>query len=186
MFYLLVVPVLVVMLCELRYLVSLRSHDRVLFPFCVLRDEIIAFLAAHHSEMTADDYLYARRMVTAINHTVSIYKNHRHKFFNFRAFIKFLRGYKVSAEEIAKIPRTERVEIREFEQRLNMAMFRGFACYTPFLRSETAARILIAVMVLLGRLGISLFADRVKESRELIQTVRAQADHFNDQGLRTA
>ena len=181
MFYLLFVPVFVLMFFELRYLLGLRKHDRVLFPFCNIRRELMTLLRDHHQDLSVEDYLYARNMLNALSHTVSIYRDHKSRFFNFRAFLRFLRAYQSSADEIAKIPRTKHPQLQAMEQQLNWAMFRGFMAYTPFLRSEIVVRVLLAIMTFLGNLGVKFLSRRIDDISALVADVRKQAEEFGEQ-----
>lgn len=160
---------------QFRYLLRLRKDDRVLYRFCELRSETVQFIANHVEDLTPDDYLYARYMLEVMNSSVTAFKINRHHFFNLRAFLAFLRTYDMSAVDIQKVPRSERPELMEIERQLGAAMSKGFLAYTPFIRSEIGARVLILVAAFVARLGLRTVANRGRELGELLASSRKHA-----------
>jgi hypothetical protein len=147
MFYLMFVPVSIMLLLELRYLIRLRTHDRVLFPICEARGDLVRrlMIADAAGTLKQDDYVYARWLLGGMDRIVSLYRDHRTHFFNLRAYLRFVRQYTNSARDLIAVPRTDNAELRAIEQRFNRAMLRGFLAYTPWLKSELAATIVIAI-----------------------------------------
>lgn len=184
MFYLVMIPITVYMLIELRHLTRLRKHDRVLFPICEIRGDLVRSLMRSEDAgtLTRDDYIYARLMLNALNHTVGLYKHHRTRFFNLRAYARFCRQYQASAKELMAVPRTENTELRAIEHRFNHAMLRGFLTYTPYLKSEILIYLVLAVMAFFASLGLTFVARRLKETREVVALVREQARAVHGNG----
>lgn len=182
MVYLLIAPVVLLMLRELRFLLMLRKHDRVLFPLCQIRRDVMQLLRDQGVEMTRDDYIYARSMLTSVSHVVSIYGDHKAKVFNLRSFLRFVKEYKATARELSQTPRTKHAALNEIERRLNAAMLKGFLAYTPFVKSEITLRVFLAVMQLLTHLGFKMLAERMKDVRELAAIVRGQTTDIAGEG----
>src|SRR5690349_6003890 len=130
-FYLLFIPVSIALVFEARWLWLMRRHDRVIFGFRRLRSDVTRFLMASADELSREDYLFARQVLTAIDSAERQHACNRIRFFNYRAYVQFLRGFTVSAEQVAAMPRTTRPELLRFEQRFGACLFRGFVAYTP-------------------------------------------------------
>jgi hypothetical protein len=177
MFYLLVIPVTIALLLELRHMLRLRKHDRVLFPICQIRRDLVAFVAAKYDagELDRDDYIYARLMLNSVNSMISLYREHRMAMFNLRRFVLMLARYRQSAKQLILVPRTDTLELRQIEARLNRAMASGFFAYTPWLRTQFGAYIAMRLMALLAGLGLKFFAHRAQDLRDLLELVKEQA-----------
>lgn len=189
MFYLIAIPIAVVLLAEMRYLLKVRKHDQVLFPICELRGDLMRFLLKQEEAglLNRADYLYARLMLGSMNHTVSLYRDHRTRLFNLRNLVRFLNQYRVSARELIAVPRTESPELRAIEARFNQAMMKGFFAYTPLLRTELRAHLALAIMAFFAKMGIGFFARRLRETQEVLDAIREQGRlAANPTGLRLA
>ena len=174
MFYLLLIPPAVMMLVELRYLIGLRKHDDVLFPICQLRRDLLGTMArAMDGEaVSRDDYIYARWMLESLNNVVALYRDYRTRLFNLRAFSRFIQQYRQSAEELSATPRTGNRDLQDIEDRINRAIFQGFLSYTPLLRSEILARVLLSAVPLLARIGLNRMARKLEELKSVYGLLR--------------
>jgi hypothetical protein len=175
MFYWMAVPAIILLAFDLRYLYRMRKDDIVLYRFCELRRHTVQLIADNAEGLTADDYLYARYMLEVMNSTVSAFKRNRHLMFNLRAFIRFLRRYKLSAEDIARVPRTQREDLMKIEREFAGAMGKGFIAYTPFMRSELAVRLLALAASFVASVGIKAVSGRAREFRDLLAATRERA-----------
>lgn len=173
----LLAPVALLQLWQLRWLWLLRRHDRVLHPICEIRSEMMGYVIREWEagRLERDDYTRARLMLASMDTTVSMYRDHRTRIFNLRELFRFLARYR-AAVRIIRVPPTNNRELKSFEQRLSDAMFRGFVAYTPWLASEIAGKLVLAAMRFLGKLGVKWVTQRLEATKDLFATVREQAE----------
>lgn len=170
-FYLLVLPVIGLMLVTISHLRGRRKHDVVLYRFCQIRRELMAFLRAEGTQLSAGDYRFALRFVSALHGTIHNYKDHKEGMFNFRLFLLFLKRFSESVDELRRIPTSDLPRLQELRYRYGNAMLRGFVVFTPFFRSEMVLRLLSAM----ARVGGKYFAGRVKK---VLVAFRQLADEY--------
>jgi hypothetical protein len=170
------------MLFELRYLHSLQKHDRVLFPICQVRRDLLSMIASGVETASIDrrDYIYARWMLESLNSTIALYRDYRTRLFNFREYTRFVRRYRESAEGLASLPTTKNQKLKEIEERLDELMFRGFLTYTPLMRSEMVARMLMSVIPLVAKLGLIKFAAKLEDLKTVYALLRSRAERISD------
>jgi hypothetical protein len=144
------------------------------------------YLRDNYDDISREDYIYARTMVQAMNQTVSLYRDHRHRFFNYREFLRFVRAYGSATEEISKIPRTKNEDLRRIERDFNRVIVGGFFAYTPFLRSEIAGRVVLAVFAFLARLGVKAVGRQLDATQRIVAHAREQAAELAQPELQAA
>jgi hypothetical protein len=189
MIYLMLVPTMIGLLWMIRVLRKMEKHDRVLFPICQDRRDLMSFIRQSYDAdtLTREDYLYARWMLDALNNTVALYNDHKARLFNFRAYLRFLKKYLESSQELKSMPRTENHQLREIEKKISADLSRGFISYTPFLRSEVLVRVLIFLLSALAHLGLKKLATQIEETKQMAALAREQAAALNrGRQLRTA
>jgi len=130
------------------------KHDRVLFPFCQLRRDIMRFLRENAFQRPAAlsraEYASARRLVEALDATIRNYNRHKTVMFNLRKVEKHLRAYRRSAKPAPALP--DNPHIREFHERFRGLLVKAFIAYTPWIRWELTLRL----MALTYQLGYQL------------------------------
>lgn len=146
LFLLTIVTACVALAFELRYLWRMRRCDDVLFSFRKLRSDTLKLIVGRIDHLGRDEYLAARVLLTAIDaseHAVEI----RHpKFFNARAFAKFMREVQASQRCMHAVPEPASPELRALYARFGVCVLRGFLAYTPFFASEMVAHFLLFLL----------------------------------------
>ena len=134
---------------SLRLLMSAGRHDRVLFPFCQLRRDIMAFLyqnaVAETNKLTLAEYRSVRRLLDALNDTINNYSEHKTTMFNLRHVLKALQKYRHTLKQVEPVDFTENTEIQQFHQRFVQCCARAFLTYTPLIRWEFVLRLAIFI-----------------------------------------
>jgi hypothetical protein len=157
-FYLMFIPVSIALALELRYMWKLRRRDSVMFGFRRLRSEIMAYILENAEQFSPSDYLFARQLVNALDVSELAHQESRSRFFNARAFARFVRDFTASEAGVAGLPRPSSEALRTFETRFAGCLFNAFLAYTPFFASELLLRFSLQVLVwtlsLPSRLGI--------------------------------
>ena len=124
---------------SLRLLVLANRHDRVLFPFCHLRRDVMAFLyqntVAETNKLTLAEYRSVRRLLDALNGTINNYSEHKTTMFNLRHVLKALQEYRHILKQAEPVDVTENPSIQQFHQRFVQCCARAFLAYTPLIRS---------------------------------------------------
>ena len=161
---------------------EMQKHDRVLFPFCQLRRDVMSFLYRNWmtdaDSLSPSEYRFIRQLLSVLDATIHNYNRHKTSMFNLRKIAKHLETYRKASETALKVP--ARPEIQEFHQRIHRLLVVAFLAYTPLIRWELALRL----VVLAGRIGYHIGrqealrreAEYVAESAE---KVRSDARHYN-------
>ena len=161
---------------------EMQKHDRVLFPFCQLRRDVMSFLYLNvmkdADSLSPSEYRFIRLLLNALDDTIRNYNHHKTSMFNIRKIAKQLKMYRNASEATLKVP--DHQEIQIFHQRIRRLMVEAFLAYTPLIRWELALRLI----VLAGRVGYHVGkqealrreAEYIAESAE---KVRKDARHYN-------
>lgn len=190
LFYLLFVPACVMLALQVRYLWRVRNRDRVLFGFRRLRSEIMAFILDNVDSLSREDYRFARQILRSIDGAEACHEQKRYHLFNIRGFVRFLKQYTMTEEEIMALPRTDRAELKQFENRLAWCFFRGFVAHTPFMASEVVAKLTLQLAILIARLPATLGSRAAKKAYAITKSAAAafdrQRDEIHSGGMRYA
>ena len=161
---------------------EIQKHDRVLFPFCQLRRDVMRFLYQNSMKdadsLSPSEYRFIRQLLTVLDAAIHNYNQHKTSMFNLRKIAKHLEAYRKASETALKVP--DHPEIQIFHQRIRRLMVEAFLAYTPLIRWELALRLI----VLAGRIGYHVGkqealrreAEYIAESAE---KVRKDARHYN-------
>ena len=159
---------------------EMQKHDRVLFPFCQLRRDVMSFLYRNtmKDKLSPSEYVFIRQLLHVLDATIHNYNQHKTSMFNLRKIAKHLETYRKASETALKVP--DHPEVREFHQRIHRLLVIAFLAYTPLIRWELAVRLI----VLAGRIGyragkqeaLRREAEYIAESAE---KVRKDARHYN-------
>ena len=161
---------------------EMQKHDRVLFPFCQLRRDVMSFLYRNSMKdadsLSPSEYRFIRQLSTVLDATIHNYNQHKTSMFNLRKIAKHLKTYRKASETELKVP--DHPEIQEFHERIHRLLVVAFLAYTPLIRWELAVRLI----VLSGRVGYHVGkqealrreAEYIAESAE---KVRKDARHYN-------
>ena len=161
---------------------EMQKHDRVLFPFCQLRRDVMSFLYRNSMKdagsLSPSEYRFIRQMLNVLDATIHNYNQHKTSMFNLRKIAKHLETYRKASETALKVP--DHPEVQEFHQRIHRLLVVAFLAYTPLIRWEVA----LHLIVLAGRIGYRVGkqealrreAEYIAESAE---KVRKDARHYN-------
>ena len=160
---------------------EMRKHDRVLFPFCQLRRDVMSFLYRNMMEdtdsLSPSEYGFIRQLLHVLDATIHNYNQHKTSMFNLRKIAKHLKTYRKASEIALKVP--DHPEIQEFHERIHRLLVVAFLAYTPLIRWELAVRLI----VLAGRIGYRAGKQEALREAEYIaesaEKVRKDARHYN-------
>ena len=164
---------------------EMQKHDRVLFPFCQLRRDVMRFLYKNVVEnghsLSTEEYQFLRQLLNVLDFTIHNYNQYKTLMFNVRKIAKHLKMYRRASKTSLETP--EVPEIQEFHKRIHRLLVTAFLSYTPLIRWELAFR-LIVFAYRIARQG----ATRRREAEYVVKSVeivRNDARHYNV-GLRYA
>jgi len=140
------------------WLLRVRNHDRVLYRFCQVRRDIMTILRDRGFEMTKSDYHALRDLLEAVSDTIHHFNECKSTIFNIRTLSRIIREFRESGRAINKINIPKDAASAKTFVDFRMAMVMAFLAYTPFFRSEIAARVILgsmaAILRLVGRFGV--------------------------------
>lgn len=158
---------------------EIQKHDRVLFPFCQLRREIMHFLymnaIKNTNSLSLTEYKSVRRLLNVLDATIHDYNKHKTLMFNVGKIAKHLKMYRKVSKATLEIP--DHPEIREFHERVRRFLVAALLAYTPLVRWELAFRLVVFAYRMSKQDGIRRRrAEYVVKSAE---KVRDDARHYN-------
>ena len=158
---------------------EMQKHDRVLFPFCQLRRDVMRFLYIDVIENTGSlslaEYKLVRRLVNVLDATIHDYNKHKTLMFNVWKIAKHLKMYRKVSKVTLEIP--NHPEIREFHERVRRLLVAAFLAYTPLIRWELVFRLVVFAY----RMSKQDEARR-REAEYIVRSaekVRSDARHYN-------
>ena len=158
---------------------AMQKHDRVLFPFCQLRRDVMRFLymnvIRNTGALSPAEYKFVRRLLNGLDTTIHSYNQHKTLMFNVRKIAKHLQMYRKVSKAALETP--DHPEIWEFHERVHRLLVAAFLSYTPLIRWEPALR-LIVFAYRMGKQG----GTRRREVEYVVKNaekVRDDARHYN-------
>ena len=158
---------------------EMQKHDRVLFPFCQLRRDVMRFLymnvIANTNSLSPAEYQFVRQLSNVLDDTIHNYNQHKTLMFNVRKIAKHLQMYRKVSKAVLETP--DHPEIREFHVRIHRLLVAAFLAYTPLIRWELALRMIVFAY----RMGKQDGARR-REAEYVVKSaekVRNDARHYN-------
>ena len=158
---------------------EMQKHDRVLFPFCQLRRDVMRFLYINVIENTgslsSEEYKFVRQLLNGLDATIHNYNQHKTLMFNVRKIAKHLKMYRKVSKTALEVP--DHPEIREFHERIRWLLVAAFLAYTPLIRWELALRLIVFAYRMGKQDGI-----RRREAEYVVKSaekVRDDARHYN-------
>jgi len=158
MFYVLILPSLALSVWTLLKLRNLKKHDIVLFRFCQIRRDIMKLIDTRGVNLDRTGYHSVRNMLECLNSMTHNYEGFKVHIFNVRRLERILKSYKHATRQIDKIQVPSDAEIVELHKKFRYAMLEAFLVYTPLIRSEIMARLLLKLLMLLSHAGIKSLA----------------------------
>ena len=157
---------------------EMQKHDRVLFPFCQLRRDVMRFLYINVIENTGSlspaEYKFVRQLLNVLDGTIHNYNQHKTLMFNVRKIAKHLKMYRKVSRVALEVP--DHPEVREFHERILRLLVTAFLAYTPLIRWELALRLILFAYRMTKQDGIRRReAEYVAKSAE---KVRNDARHY--------
>ena len=158
---------------------EMQKHDRVLFPFCQLRRDVMRFLYINVIENTGslspEEYKFVRQLLNELDATIYNYNQHKTLMFNVRKIAKYFKMYRKVSKTALEVP--DHPEIREFHERIHRLLVAAFLAYTPLICWELIFRLIVFAY----RMGKQNGARR-REVEYVIRSaekVRDDARHYN-------
>ena len=151
------------------------KHDRVLFPFCQLRRDIMRFLRDNMETVTQEEYRSLRTLLTMLDNTIYHYNRHKTRMFNLRKILKHMLGYQDAKKQVEKIVMPDNSAIKEFYTRFVRLLVQAFLAYTPWLRWEITLQ-------LTGFVVRRFLHDRVDDFLTVAGQIRGDAQRLNVDG----
>jgi hypothetical protein len=186
MFYLLVLPSLAMSILVLFNLLSLKKHDVVLFRFCQIRRDAIKLIAARGAGFDRTSYHSIRNLLECLNVMTHNYEGCKTHIFNIRRLEQTFKHYKHTTRQVDKIQIPDDAEIVMLHKRFRYAMLEAFLVYTPLIRSEILARLLLNVIKLFSLMGIKSLASAGNYLSWLIEEMKNTNNHSNHNNPLTA
>ena len=126
---------------------EIQKHDRVLFPFCQLRRDVMHFMYINAIKNTDPlspmEYKFVRWLLNVLEDTIYNYNQHKTLMFSVRKIAKHLKIYRKVSKIELEIP--DHPEIRKFHERIHRLQVVAFFAYTPLIRWELALRLIVFV-----------------------------------------
>ena len=158
---------------------KMQKRDRVLFPFCQLRRDVMRFLYINVIENTGslslEEYKFVRQLLNGLDATIHNYSQHKTLMFNVRKIAKHFKMYRKMSRAVLETP--NHPEIQEFHERIRRFLVTAFIAYTPLIRWELALRLIVFVY----RMSKQDEARR-REAEYVVRSaekVRSDARHYN-------
>ncbi len=121
-----------------------RKHDQMLFPFCQLRRDIIAYLKKNvldaPNRISQKEGEAILKLLDIVNQTISNYNRHKTVMFNLREMQKYLKKYQRASSTTLEIP--DNPEIHMLYQNFGRLLVKAFIAYTPLIRWELTLRLI--------------------------------------------
>lgn len=168
MFYIVSTLVGVFLAYQILQLRSAKKHDEHLFRLCELRRATIKIMFDQRDSLSRNDYIALRKLVGALSLTINNYRNHKTVIFNFRRFMAHVRELK-SLDNKTRVITTKNKEINDLKNRFNRALCLAFLAYTPFLRSEILAKLIVGVLNAFVEMGAKSLSVYVKEYKSALK-----------------
>ena len=158
---------------------EMQKHDRVLFPFCQLRRDIMHFMymnaIGNTGSLSPGEYKFIRLLLNILDGTIYSYNQHQTLIFNTRRIANHLKMYQKISKIELEIP--NHPEIREFHERIHRLHIAAFLAYTPLIRRELALHLIVFAYCMGKQDGACRRdAEYVVKSAE---KVRSDARHYN-------
>lgn len=147
---------------------ELRKHDEHLFRFCELRRDAISLLYNERETLSRNDYIALRKILKTLNLTINNYRTHKTVTFNLRRFLAYVKELRSLDHDTGKIS-TNNKDIINLNYRMHHVVCLAFLAYTPFLRSEVLASIVIKVLNACVEMGIKSCALYAREFKKAVQ-----------------
>ncbi len=165
MTYFLLIPVSVFLFYQFSRLRSLAKHDKILFPICQIRRDIMSFFMKNGVEISEVNYREALDLLKAVDITIHYYNPLKTNFFNLRRFQEHVTKTREGKKIINKLSKNE--EIRDLQGRFGNAIIKGFLAYTPFVRSEFCLKTILFLITRIANKNIEEIDRSVEQARQL-------------------
>lgn len=174
MFYLLVVPVVILQLVMLFKLYHLRKHDRVLYRFCQVRRELMELLREKGQNMSSRDHDFARHMVASLHSAIHNFKDHKKRMFDFWLIVEAARQFRISVEDLKSLPTTDNRKLLQVKQKFGRSIVLALIAYTPIV----GFRPMIHIIDFLMWLGARFLADKTQNLRNFVELYKQQRAEY--------
>ena len=153
MFYTCLLPVLALSLFMIFKLRRMQKHDVVLYQFCQIRRDAIKLIDERGTQFSRAGYHSTRHLLDNLSVMIRNYDGCKANVFNIRRLIQALKDYRHSSRQVEKIQIPNDLQIMELHSRFRHAMLEAFLAYTPWIKSEICAWILLSILRFFARAG---------------------------------
>lgn len=153
-FYLLIVPSFAIILVTMFELVHIQKHDRILYSYCQLRRNILAFLRSDGLKLSEYEYQLTNKMLEFVGITIHDFNMFKKEVFNFRKAKKLLKASVRAHHHKDIFVETENKNISRLQNQFRYCIIISMFAYTPFIMSELAVRFIYSVGKVLAKAGL--------------------------------
>jgi len=150
MFYLLIIPALIMLSFMIMQFYAIKKHDKVLFEFCQARRDLMGILRRDNVNISKKNYVALTKLVEFLNRTIHNYDEMKTSLFNIRKFFRYLKQYEKDIKKIEKIKIPDNPEVIEIYRKSSIAMLKAFLTYTPFIKSQLCLYLLVHLLKTIG------------------------------------
>lgn len=128
---------------------TVQKHDQMLFPFCQLRRDIMAFLDenawAKSGSLSREEYAFVRQLSNVLDASIHNYNRHKTVLFDLRKMADYLKQHRHALKQADALELPANPEIRKFHTHFVQCLIKAFLAYTPLIRSEFALRLVASI-----------------------------------------
>jgi hypothetical protein len=150
-FYLVIVPAIIMVVVMIFELSIINKHDKVLFQFCQLRRNMLAYVRQKGITMPEADYVLMNELLDFVGNTIHDFKYLKEEVFNVRKAKKLAITSKMAQREKHVFMSTDNKKIKVFQNQVRFCLINSILAYTPFLKYELVLRVLYAFGSLMAR-----------------------------------
>lgn len=158
-------------------LYRIRKHDKVLYRFCQVRRDIMAYLRTRGFEMSKHDYFAVRDLLEVVSSTIHHFNACKATVFNFRTLNKMAREFRETGRVVEEIRLPKDPAAVEIFDAYRKAMIGAFLTYTPFMRSEILLRLILAALIAISSFAARLGCRSWETTPEDLAWVQGQLRH---------
>lgn len=156
MFYVLTIPIILLLAYNLFRLRQIRLHDEVLYKFCQLRRDVVRTIDEDINGYSKQEYRQIRLLLDQLNSTIRNFTHMKKNIFTFKIFLELVKAYiDFNTKRGSKsIKRSENDSIVLLYTQYNKTLIDGFISYVPFLRYRLIVSLMYTLIKLLSLIGL--------------------------------
>lgn len=157
MFYVLIIPVILLLAYNLFRLRQIMLHDQVLYKFCQLRRDVIRTIDEDVDNYSKQEYRQIRLLLDELNSTIRNFSHMKTNIFTFKMFLELAKAYiDFNATKKTKaIKPSENMVIYSLYARYSKSLMDGFISYVPLLQYRLIISLAYAIVKTLATFGLN-------------------------------